>query len=309
MIVGEGVEEIVEYRNSSDLDFFENKSFDVIFEGERFKLIITNDSDFHKNMDRSVIVMAFPLDNISNEEYCLENIKNSIDWDIIDVMFVDQSRLLSGNENIVQLYFYIIFSNEEFRQIIGDENYILRTLDDFLVNEEFSFILNEKLNTSAEMNFIIHEIITCKKEGVLKKIFIEAKVLKLLMLQLEQLEQIESLKKLKMIKDYDIDKIIDVKKIIDGNISKSYSLIELAHMVGLNDFKLKRGFKELYKTTVFNYLYEIRMLEAKKSLLNTNKSIGEIAALCGYEFAQSFIKAFKRKHGVSPDKFRNSVIE
>ncbi|EPB65868.1 hypothetical protein ANCCEY_15057 [Ancylostoma ceylanicum] len=89
------------------------------------------------------------------------------------------------------------------------------------------------------------------------------------MLQLEQFEVRE--RKLQFIKEYDVEKIHQAKLIVDTDISSSVSLIELAHMVGLNDFKLKKGFKEIYGTTVYNYLYELRMQEAKKRLLNSSQ--------------------------------------
>ncbi len=139
----------------------------------------------------------------------------------------------------------------------------------------------ENLHVTPEMRSIINELITCERTGILKQMFIESKILKLLMLQLEQ-HELSQKKNLKYIKEYDVEKIHQAKIILDGSIAKAVSLIELAHLVGLNDFKLKRGFKEIYNTTVYNYLYEQRMQEAKKMLLNSSTPVNEIASSCGY---------------------------
>lgn len=45
------------------------------------------------------------------------------------------------------------------------------------------------------------------------------------------------------------------------------SLLELSRLIGLNDYKLKTGFKEMYGTTVFGYLREQRLEKAYRLLM------------------------------------------
>ncbi len=200
--------------------------------------------------------------------------------------------------------FYLSFSPEFFSRFMeGDFSGFNQGEN---AGKHMRVLVKEGMRVTPEMRSVIEELITCKRTGVLKKMFLEAKVLKLLMLQLEQYELLSRKEDLKYVREYDVDKIHLAKTILDNSISASISVIELAHRVGLNDFKLKRGFKEIFKTTVYNYLYELRMQEAKRLLLNTDQSVNEIAAYCSYEFVQSFIKAFKRKYGIPPEKFRHS---
>lgn len=83
------------------------------------------------------------------------------------------------------------------------------------------------------------------------------------------------------------------------------SLSELAHLSGLNEYKLKQGFKEMFSTTVFGYLAEKRLELARDYLSDPNRSVTEIADSLGYASIQHFSYAFKKKFGHSPKALRN----
>lgn len=82
------------------------------------------------------------------------------------------------------------------------------------------------------------------------------------------------------------------------------SLHELAAMVGTNECTLKKGFKQEFGTTVFQYLFDFRMDLAVHYLLDTSLPIADIGVKLGYDYQSHFCTAFKRKHGVSPMEFR-----
>lgn len=75
-------------------------------------------------------------------------------------------------------------------------------------------------------------------------------------------------------------------------------------MVGINQTKLKSGFKQLFGTTVFGYLTDIRMEKARLLILSEKKNVGEVADLVGYQHPHHFAAAFKRKFGYSPGKLK-----
>ncbi|MEG6511771.1 AraC family transcriptional regulator [Desulforamulus ruminis] len=102
----------------------------------------------------------------------------------------------------------------------------------------------------------------------------------------------------------DISKMYLVKKIIIENMEKPFSILELSEMVGLNTYKLKVGFKELFGTTVFGYLRDIRMEKARLLLENYKLNINEIANEVGYSNPSHFAAAFKKKYGLNPRNFR-----
>src|SRR6218665_1943772 len=134
------------------------------------------------------------------------------------------------------------------------------------------------------------DIMSCNRKGLFKRMFLEAKVIELLMLQLEQLS--EQLPLNTSLKKSDIEKIYAVKELLSGTVDENYSLIELAHKVGTNEFTLKKGFRELFGTTVFGFWNDIKMNQAKTMLLEADKSIYEVADLIGYKNPRHFSTAF-----------------
>lgn len=82
---------------------------------------------------------------------------------------------------------------------------------------------------------------------------------------------------------------------------------ELARMVGVNEFKLKNGFRELYGHTVYAYIQKQRMAAAKVLLENRDLSITQIAGMVGYVNASHFAEAFRKQHHINPSDLRNGV--
>jgi len=102
----------------------------------------------------------------------------------------------------------------------------------------------------------------------------------------------------------DYEKIREARDYLLFNMDQPCTVIELAHKVGLNDFKLKKGFKQLYGSTIFDFLLEARIEKARMLLTETVMSIQEIAVATGYKNISSFTAAFKKRTGVSPRSFK-----
>src|SRR5690606_37044299 len=99
--------------------------------------------------------------------------------------------------------------------------------------------------------------------------------------------------------DQDFEKLQAAKEYIDQNIAENYTLIELAHRVGLNDFKLKKGFKEDFGSTVFTYRHSIRMKKAKE-MLQLGYQVNEVSEEIGYKHSHHFSAAFKAYFNLLP---------
>lgn len=72
--------------------------------------------------------------------------------------------------------------------------------------------------------------------------------------------------------------------------------------MGLNDFKLKAGFKEVFGTTVFGYIREQRLEKALAYLQSGRWNVGEAAFSVGYANPCSFAKAFRERYGLNPSE-------
>lgn len=151
---------------------------------------------------------------------------------------------------------------------------------------------------------IINEALNCRFTGRLKKLFLLSKAIELLVYQAEKFNLKASSGKQIIKTKTDKEKILAARDLVLQNIISPPSLSEISKEIGLNEYKLKKGFKETFKTTVFGYLSEHRLDMARKLLLDTSQTAGEIAFELGYASPQHFNNAFKKKFGAAPNSFR-----
>ena len=77
----------------------------------------------------------------------------------------------------------------------------------------------------------------------------------------------------------------------------------LAQLVGVSDRTLRRGFQEVFGTTVLNYSMQHRMYRAKQLLSEDGMTIAEVANVVGCSHLGRFAAAFRSQFGVTPHKF------
>jgi AraC-like DNA-binding protein len=179
---------------------------------------------------------------------------------------------------------------EMFQQKIDDGYSSLMVAQNHLVN--------------LQMFGVIQDIIHCERKGMFKKMFLEAKVMELLLLQLEQFCDHNTVNP--SLRKSDIEKIYAVRDFILNNLTKPCSLMELTQKVGTNEFILKKGFKALFGTTVFGFWSDAKMEEARKMLQTKAMNVSEVADAIGYKNQQHFTTAFKRKFGVVPSQVKGA---
>ena len=151
---------------------------------------------------------------------------------------------------------------------------------------------------------VIDAILKCKYQHGIKRMFLLSKAIEILVLQAEAFSHVMPGKKSVARTDYDRDRIYYAREYVTEHIDEPPSLSELARVAGLNEYKLKYGFKEMFGTTVFGYMAERRLELAQDYLSTPNKSITDIADLLGYSSVQHFSNAFKKKFGHSPSELR-----
>ena len=158
---------------------------------------------------------------------------------------------------------------------------------------------------SPAMQTVLWQITTAQYQGMLQRLYLESKVLELLVLQLSQLIETENNQQKSIsLKRSDIDKIYQAKEILINNIAEPPTLIDLAKQVDIHHMKLKQGFKKLFKTTPFAYLREYRLEMAQNLLLERKSSVLSVASAVGYSNSSHFAAAFKQKFGISPKACR-----
>jgi AraC-like DNA-binding protein len=107
-----------------------------------------------------------------------------------------------------------------------------------------------------------------------------------------------------LLKSEDLEKILIAKMIVEKEFYKRYTLANLAHQVGSNEFKMKIGFRYLTQKTFHEYLTFIRIEKAKEYLEASDIPIKVIAIRIGLD-RTNFAKCFKKLTGTTPTAWRN----
>lgn len=163
-------------------------------------------------------------------------------------------------------------------------------------------------NTPA-MQATLSQILNCPYQGMTKQIYLESKTLELMSLKLDQLltgHRDSILLSHSTLKRQDIEAIHEAKKILLNRLQNPPSLLELARQVGLNDRKLKEGFRQVFGTTVFGYLYDYRLEQARGLLEDPEIAIAQVARKVGYSNLSAFSHAFRQKYGINPRAYAQS---
>ncbi len=145
-----------------------------------------------------------------------------------------------------------------------------------------------------------------KLEGPKRQMHIDSCALSLLLCVLEKNKQVvaELCDTCSFSKNpADRAKIQDAQNWIVNNIAASITIPQLAQKVGLNQCYLKKGFKEVYGQTIYDFVQEQRMTQAKVLLSKSNTTIAQVADSVGFSSANSFATAFKRIVGMQPSEW------
>ena len=105
----------------------------------------------------------------------------------------------------------------------------------------------------------------------------------------------------------DRHRILEAREIVLANIEDIPAIPELAHMVGMNQTKLKAGFKEIVGSTIGTFVSRHQMSLAAKMLTSTDLSISRISQSFGYRHPGNFTQAFKRHFGHAPREYRRQA--
>ncbi|MDW7691953.1 AraC family transcriptional regulator [Flammeovirgaceae bacterium SG7u.111] len=169
-----------------------------------------------------------------------------------------------------------------------------------LVHPKNHFVQGPNFFMSPEMHSIIEQLFHSKYEGKAKIMFFKSQVTSLLAHFFGQL----SLFSEETIPADERERLQQAKEILSTNLEAPPSLSELSKLIGLNTFKLKKNFKELFGVPVFKYLQNERLTTAYDLIRNQKMTIQEAAWHVGYDSLSSFSNAFAKKFGFRPSEIK-----
>ena len=135
------------------------------------------------------------------------------------------------------------------------------------------------------------------------RLMIEAKVLELLATTSDSSLLNNSPETEPCIRDVDQDALVAAAAYLEKNLAESHSLNAVSREARLNEFKLKKGFREHFQTTVFGYLRQKCMEHARKLFTSNSPTVLEVANAVGYSNPSHFSRAFRETFGLNPREF------
>ena len=99
--------------------------------------------------------------------------------------------------------------------------------------------------------------------------------------------------------------LYEVKRIIESHApDEPLHLRQLCRKIGINEHKLKTGFRQLFSYPPCGYFLELKMSQAKKLLLEPDSTVNGVAYTLGYQYPSNFCVQFKRKFGMTAGEWR-----
>ena len=103
-------------------------------------------------------------------------------------------------------------------------------------------------------------------------------------------------------------RVSEICEYIRVSSTRNLSVIEVADRFGYSADHLSRLLKKELGTDAKTTIVRYRMEYIESKLLNSDYSIKEIAAQCGFEDENAFVKFFKYHAGTTPSLFRNKYF-
>ena len=102
----------------------------------------------------------------------------------------------------------------------------------------------------------------------------------------------------------ELQKIEKVLRFLDEHFSEPISRSQVAKIYGSSESTFSRSFKKTMQESFFEYLLNLRLQHAQQLLLESDKSIYEIAVACGFCDSNYLCYRFRLKYGMPPHQFR-----
>jgi AraC-like DNA-binding protein len=263
-------------------------------------------STFSASNATDVVRMHFGMKG--NYKFSYQQLNKS--FDLIgghhNIMYSNGFDITVQNKTTEIETFGIQFPKESFVQFTQNADDRLKRFSERVLNGK-SALLSEQWGTiNTSIADVIQQILHCRYSNELKKLFLLSKTIEILVLTAESYDYANSKKENFIKTRTDKEKIIAARDLVNERLDSPLTLSEIAQAIGMNEYKLKRGFKEVFGTTVFGYLTDQRLQLAHMHLLDTEKTSAEIAYNLGYSSPQHFNQAYKNKFGFTPNSVRNN---
>jgi AraC-like DNA-binding protein len=197
----------------------------------------------------------------------------------------------------------LLISIEKFHSLFSKESGYIPFLSDENSNRKFY----DDTEIKPTVSIVLHQIMNSNTNNSIRELYVKGKIYELLSLHFQKEENTDSEYCPFLVDEQNVLKIRKAKDIIISRMAEPPGLQELATEIGLSLKKLKEGFKQIYGDTVYSFLFDYKMEQARKLLESNQYNVNEVGLQVGYSTASHFIAAFKKKFGTTPKKYVMSL--
>ncbi|MCC3156156.1 AraC family transcriptional regulator [Hymenobacter sp. 15J16-1T3B] len=195
---------------------------------------------------------------------------------------------------------HLRFEPTYFTSLVQDNAEWLPLYEHILPQQRPGTLFDVARPSSPQVLELLGQLRNCPYSGTLQRLYLEARFLDLFVAQQQHYLTL----RVAPARRRERDLLLAVRDYLDEHYANPPGLHDLARLFGTNDFLLKKGFRELFDTTVFGYVAEKRLTEARALLTHSDAAVQDVAARVGFSNAAHFATAFKRRFGLTPQQVR-----
>ena len=174
---------------------------------------------------------------------------------------------------------------------------------DAILHFRHQHTFSRPLQITDNIRNTLESILNNSYSDTLENIFINAQTQILLLYCLESMntlreDEVPACKFLSYMEER--EKIIRARAILLEHIGDPITIKELSRKVAINECYLKKGFKVMFGTTIFDFYQDQRMEHARYLLYEKGMTVSEVSAQLGYSSISHFSTAFKKHTGLKP---------
>jgi len=171
-----------------------------------------------------------------------------------------------------------------------------------LLSFGYTSSFSRSLSLCGRTKLVLEGMLNHNYNDSLENIFVNAQTQMLLLYSLQDMDDREpEILNCKFLNnEADREKVAKAKEILLQQIGEPITIKQLSRKVAMNECYLKRGFKEMFGTTIFEFYQTQRMEHAKYLLYEKDASVTEVSAQLGYSSISHFSTAFKKHTGLKP---------
>ena len=187
---------------------------------------------------------------------------------------------------------------EQFIRVRNSSNSLCEGVLSFSHQDSFS----KTFSICNRTRIVLEGLLNHNYSGSLANIFVNAQTQMLLLYSLDCLEEkeIDTTANKFLANEADREKIVKAREVLLQHIGEPITIKALSRKVAMNECYLKKGFKEMFGSTIFDFYQSQRMEHAKYLLYEKGLNVTEVSVLLGYSSISHFSTAFKKHTGLKP---------